>query len=382
MANQVWRLLITFSLVAGLLGAGGLVIRFRSILRPYWGYAFATQSTGIDWEFRFDKLPTQAKSDREPWGGYRWPHYTGGISHRWNATDTELIQRDDKGSFVSFERLADLTDNQLKQLSPAEKFDILRGRDDYPLASHEWHKRLRPAASWLSLAQGWARASIIYQEPPPTTLTTRSGIEIPFGSSDIKGLLAFAQSLVLGDIDLLPLPCKHGGRTRKTTETLPCSEVEAANFHLALTNAIGLLHVPLGVDLLDDELVRPIPVSSYRTIILESTPTSPRELVVETRIQAAVDTEPQWEPRLSASRSRSHLGVRRIEHTLRYRLRLDQQNRIVAGAWIESETRTTIPTRTWLPRIQSLAAIHRNDFGDLLPLEHLYREALGSYISP
>jgi len=111
----------------------------------------------------------------------------GGISHRYLSHDPQ----DFRYQLYTLEELKQMSAEQLKLLSPAEKYDIYVGRYDYPTVHSEW-KRTHPTdASWFGLCHGWAPASLVFKNPNTTTLTNLDGITIPFGSSDIKAYLTY-----------------------------------------------------------------------------------------------------------------------------------------------------------------------------------------------
>jgi hypothetical protein len=84
----------------------------------------------------------------------------------------------------------------LDRLSPAEKYDLLQGRYDFPLARAERQRQIASVdprtdriPGWFGLCHGWAPATLLEREPGSITLRNHDGLEIPFYSSDIKALI-------------------------------------------------------------------------------------------------------------------------------------------------------------------------------------------------
>jgi hypothetical protein len=85
-------------------------------------------------------------SDRvtDPWSDTYWPSYLSGIAHRWNSA----TPNDFKYKTLSLAQLKNASAATLKQLSPAEKLDILSARYDYPTVRSEWQRTSPQDATW------------------------------------------------------------------------------------------------------------------------------------------------------------------------------------------------------------------------------------------
>ena len=136
----------------------------------------------------FSSLPLSGSTPHAAWSGTYWPNKNGGIAHRW-------VFGEGRGGFNytlhTMDDLQKMSENDLKTLSPAEKYDIFTGRLDYPTVRSEWRRTTPDQPHWYGLCHGWAPASILYKEPHPVTLAASSNISIPFGSSDVKALLVY-----------------------------------------------------------------------------------------------------------------------------------------------------------------------------------------------
>ncbi|MFT2612728.1 hypothetical protein, partial [Escherichia coli] len=62
-------------------------------------------------------------------------------------------------------RVRTMSYQELKGLSPAEKYDILEGRYDYPTVKAERERTHKNDATWYGLCHGLGPASIAYREP-------------------------------------------------------------------------------------------------------------------------------------------------------------------------------------------------------------------------
>ena len=139
-------------------------------------------------------LPTRGNSSHEAWSGTYWPNNRGGIAHRWTlGVDVPSFNY----KLHSLSDLQNMSANDLKTLSPAEKYDIVNNRLDYPTVKSEWRRTSPEHPKWYGLCHGWAPASILYKEPNPVNIKAPNGISVPFGSSDVKALLTYNLGQVL-----------------------------------------------------------------------------------------------------------------------------------------------------------------------------------------
>lgn len=192
-------------------------------------------------QYKLDKLPTSGKSPKTPWSDTYWPSYQGGIANRW---------QDDKNSNPGFNyklyKLEELKNGSvdLNSLSPAEKFDIFNSRYDYPLLNSEWHRCHPSDAGWEGICHGWTPAAIQYEEPKNVTLKNKEGLEITFGSSDVKALLSyFLAQFASGHekTQFIGQRCNSDLQENpKEADAPECLDVNPGTFHVMLTNMLGL----------------------------------------------------------------------------------------------------------------------------------------------
>jgi hypothetical protein len=155
--------------------------------------------------YRFNQLPMTGAVDANhmPWSDNYWESDWGGISLRWNTLtvaqrDPDLfeyrtVNRDALFQYSppSLAQLRSMSRDELLNLSPAEKYDILMGRYDYPTVMSERQRTDPGMRDWQGICHGWVPAAINEKEPQPMDMPNADGIIIPFASSDIKGLLSY-----------------------------------------------------------------------------------------------------------------------------------------------------------------------------------------------
>jgi hypothetical protein len=183
-----------FVLISALLVSSAHAGGFDSLNNP---------ATMGNYNYRFDSLPTSGNVDdaHMPWSDNYWESDWGGISLRWNTLTQEQLDPEGTETLDKFEqfRYTPPTREQVKamskealtKLSPAEKYDILMSRYDYPTVTAE-RKRTSPTMEdWMGICHGWVPAAINNPEPAPTEATNKEGVVVPFGSTDVKALLSY-----------------------------------------------------------------------------------------------------------------------------------------------------------------------------------------------
>lgn len=315
----------------------------------------------------YSKLPTTGSSVKLPWSDIYWPSHLGGIAMRWrNGTQTPFtVQRPSEAVIRT------MSSEQIAALSPAEKYDIFKGRLDFPTVQVELERTDPADPQWFGLCHGWSSATLNFDEPKAVTLKSASGIEIPFGSSDVKALLAFAQGVVyLPKINVLGQRCKFdlvgGTRLRNRPE---CRDTNAGSFHLILTNLVGLQRRTVIADISNGREVWNFPIYRYSSRELYrqdasvgAAPQAVSEVIVETDVDYIVEiAQPEW----------NHLGDRNRlaskRHSYRYAVELDSSGRIVGGRWMSEEH----PDFVW---VQAKAKFH----GYYAAIEEIYLRSLES----
>jgi hypothetical protein len=270
------------------------------------------------------------------WTGDSWSLKSGSINRRWYSNDQD-------SNSPTYRSLLSMSEKSLRSLSATEKYDILLARYNYPLVSEVQRLTGQGIHDWEGLCHGWAGATINHPEPRPKLLKNPDGIMVPFGSSDIKALLTWAYSkALLQDHDILGKRCEG---EIDTIEDYCEDDLSAMNFHLALTNLLGLRGKSLIADIERSEEVWNHPILTYYTNIIGRYPR--RKIVLKTTLTYLdVSQNNSWE----------HQPKMTGKMTLKYALSLSETGNIIGGEWLSRER----PDFLW--RIKAI-----EDFENLLP---------------
>jgi hypothetical protein len=225
-----------------------------SSIKEAWNYRNNPQLFNIT-EYNFDSLPLTGLIDKEyyPWSDDYWPTFSGGISNRWQVAPSSINWKDYQYAWLTKEQiLAGTAPVLIETLSPAEKYDLLLGRYDFPLAKSE---RERQEASvdpftgevptWYGLCHGWAPATIMEPEPGAVAiLTNADGVEIPFFTSDIKALLTKIYADYGGSNVSVGERCRTDSNEIELDETgrivlTSCRDTNPGALHVILAQSLG-----------------------------------------------------------------------------------------------------------------------------------------------
>lgn len=170
-----------------------------------WNATNSPANMNSNYNYTFDQLPEQGSVDAKhtPWSDNYWESDWGGISLRWKTLtveqrDPDLFEYQTVNRYALFTytpptlaQLKTMTSEQIAGLSPAEKYDIMMRRYDYPTVQNERELTGPGMSDWQGLCHGWVAAAANEAEPLPTVEVNADDIKVPFGSSDIKGLLTY-----------------------------------------------------------------------------------------------------------------------------------------------------------------------------------------------
>jgi hypothetical protein len=304
------------------------------------------KTSGLEFVRKLDNLPLESTLPTA-WSDTFLPNRWAGAAVRWymdnNLGDMDVpLSRPDMWTYKlnTPNELKSLNVEQLKRLSPAEKFDILMSRYDYPLTTVE-RRRTKPTnEDWEGTCNGWSTAALKFAEPSPIVVTNAEGIAIPFASSDIKSLLMLHQYFIdkypkfaaLGD-RCFNVPSADSSQ-RETPRVLTqdaidaCSDSNAGSFHLVVTNMLGRAKMGLVFDIDRDEDVWNQPVYKYSAKILSRTASSAK---VSMKVWYAEETMPDWNPRTA---NKTNIA---IEATYNYELELAPDGTITGGKWMDGQ---------------------------------------------
>jgi hypothetical protein len=283
--------------------------------------------------YEFHKMPLSGSHDipHTGWSDDYWPTHRGSINRRWNAPGEpgfNLVQ-------PTREQALGMTYEQLAELAPSEKFDLLRARYDYPLVKSVAKTAKPTAKDWAGICNGWAPASLNLKEPHPVVMTNADGIKIPFGSSDVKAILSYyyayyvdSPTRQIGLRCFLPRGIRVFGRG--------CGDdLNAGAFHVIITNKLGIEKRGFLADVDRFREVWNQPITSFKSEILMTRPASSEaarnavtEAVIKTDLYYGSEIDPQWQPVLYTPAQLFD----KLE--LKYTVELDAQGKVVGGEWL------------------------------------------------
>jgi hypothetical protein len=285
---------------------------------------------------KFSALPTEGKvtTNSHFWSGDYWALRKGNINYRWyakNKTGHNL-------NSPTKEKTRLMTIPELAELSPSEKYDLFSGRYDYPLRN-EVSKIANPSAQvWEGICHGWSAATMNHPEPRPKLMKNPDGIEIPFGSSDIKALLSYYYAYVFKapDTHQMGRRCFKRGVISRDKDCF--EDMNAGAFHIILANRIGLNGKGVIADLQRFEQVWNHPITSYESLVLRETgpdtQSAPGTVVkkeMETVITYVDENGNDWRP-VIGTKKQSFDTL-----TYKYTLDLNASGEIIGGNWTSQD---------------------------------------------
>ncbi len=288
-----------------------------------------------DFERRYAALPTDGAADTVPWTDTYWPRKDGGISYRWQTEEAHTY------ASPSREEAFAMSAEALALLSPSEKYDLLVGDYRYPLTLRAKARNQPTEAAWTGYCHGWTPASMHFDEPKPVVVANPDGLQIPFGSSDVKALLTYFQGEVVRTLfSAAELPFKTETVTIGTMcasgrpTDLSCQDPNPGAFHIVMANMLGEGQA-FGIDVDPGPQKWNQPVHGFQTTELARRPPSPgaasdavEEVLVSTTITYTVEIHATWE---AVGGTEGHTDDTK---TYTYTLELDAQGAIVGGQWL------------------------------------------------
>ncbi|MGE3610421.1 MAG: hypothetical protein AB7I27_12600 [Bacteriovoracaceae bacterium] len=323
----------------------------------------------------FNSLPKVGKlfDNRLGWSETYWPSNLGGIAYRWNNPNPQPF----KYHLNTKEELLKMSQSELAQLSPAELYDIAMGDYNYTLTKTTLSHFSTRDLWWEGICHGWSQASSHYPEPDQVIVINPHGIKVPFGSSDVKGLLAMHEAYnYKGEpYGFVGGRCKVAGKVvgegddrdnytayppEDQAESSDCRDVNAGSFHLILTNLIGIHGKGFVADVDRFNDVWNQPITNYTTEVIREEPIDAndgangvtKKLRVKTRMTYGEELK-FYTPELAAQGKKnfvSKLPVTMTEHQefrfkdYEYILELNSRGMIVGGEWMTS----TRPDFMWM----------------------------------
>ncbi|MFW7379001.1 MAG: hypothetical protein ACOH5I_09370 [Oligoflexus sp.] len=293
------------------------------------------------------RMQAQATS-KATWSGSYWPNGKLGIANRWQ--DGMGFVNPNTFAAPQIDQVMRMSPEQRNRLSPAEKYDLIIGRADFPVTNYEinlsrqfWNYHGGSIPEWFGICDGWAIASMMTVEPRQSIrVPTPFEFTVDIYPADLKAMLSFffAKTAIYARI--------VGGRCNQQTvmtdsngrpSSSECRDLNPATLHLALDDIIGRQNRPLILDTNPGHEVWNAPVTAYRMGYQNFRPWYPdgtyphaaagtSYLVdVAVEFQHTAGSFPQYQPEGNLSNFSA----------IYYTLELDAEQRIIGGEWSSSD---------------------------------------------
>jgi hypothetical protein len=301
------------------------------------------QIMGHYFNYNFRSLPLKGSADSNNrfWSGDYWAMYKGSINYRWYgkkrygfnlpSPDKEAAKR--------------MTIPELAELSPSEKYDLLTGRYDYPLRNEVYRIANPRAESWEGICHGFSPASINHSEPTPKLLKNPDGLEIPFGSTDIKALISFYYAFGFSAPDTYQMGRRCFDLSSRSRNPDCDQDLNAGAFHVIIANKLGIQGKGFVADFQRYKEVWNHPVSGFSSQIINeyasdkrAAPGTVKVVQLKTILTYVDENGHDWQP------------VRKTNKQLfktqeyKYEVELDRNGNIIGGEWISKQR----PDFLWL----------------------------------
>ncbi len=264
-----------------------------------------------------------ANTKIQPWGGSFWPLYQGMVGNTYQDKDYStfifsLARNLDWGTNVkSYKKRAEkvhpkiyeLSEEELSELAPSEKYDIALGDTTFDLTNRVWAyaekwgnekkwgflsaialpdgyripKANKFMALWEGICHGWAVAAGHSPRPEKTVFVTLpNGKRMPFYPNDIKALISlmWANSTIQSNVIFEGNRCnkkspdkdKFGRyidveKDRDDSVLLPrCADVHPGIMHVSMVNILGVEGRSFVVDHNPEAAIANQPVSGYELV--------------------------------------------------------------------------------------------------------------------
>jgi hypothetical protein len=335
---------------------------------------FFKKISGTELITTYSQLPKNGNQldDRYGWSETYWPSNVGGIAYRWSSPNPEPF----KYKLKTKEELKVMSMEELSQLSPAEMYDIAMGDYNYTLTKKTLGRYSTRDLWWEGICHGWSQAATNYPEPAKVLVSNPDGIRVPFGSSDVKALLAMHEGYNYGGAySFTGRRCKVSGKvegegdnrdrnpnppSEADANTPDCKDVNAGAFHVVISNMLGIHGRGFVADIDRYNDVWNQPITSYESSVTgeeaitaaDTAAGVTRKIRVKTKMTYGEELK-FYTPELAATGARNFVSKNPVTGTVHqefrnkpyeYILELDSAGKVVGGTWI-SQTR---PDFMWM----------------------------------
>jgi Transglutaminase elicitor len=271
---------------------------------------------------------------RRLWSSDYWALQKGNINYRWNAPRPRGFNLNSP----SKARALAMSPEEISTLAASEKWDLLQGRYDYPFVRDVGTHASSSYPIWQGICHGWSPAAMNHDEPLPRTLRSADGIQVPFGSSDIKALLSYYYAYIYR----APTTHQMGRRCEESLldEDVCYEDLNAGAFHIVLANKVGLQGTSFIADIERKAEVWNHPISDYQTQIIDAFVAPHRSSARGTVRMARVKTSMTYVYEIKKNNWNPVLGTDQQVYKKKkyeYYLDLDGVGNIIGGEWISEE---------------------------------------------
>ncbi|RLA63429.1 MAG: hypothetical protein DRQ88_04745 [Epsilonproteobacteria bacterium] len=208
-----------------------------------------------------DKNLERFNLEIKPWKGYHWPIALGLLANRYNDPNffQQATWRFYHDQFIQNQPEALIAEGKINQLSPAEKYDLLIGDDNFSLTKKMWEagegemERVGKITRWAGISHGVSLASMNMPMPknPVKIWSVGKKYLITFSPDDLKALGALLWGPGAFNASTLGQRCAENTPARDNNgrpNSSECFDVHPAKFHLALINYLGVKKKPFYFD--------------------------------------------------------------------------------------------------------------------------------------
>lgn len=360
-----------------------------------WDRVNSPSNISPNFNYVLSSLPMSGKLADEdtPWSETYWPASRGGIAIRWQDPKNNFgVTMPDKDAYLALtqaekmrltpneqydisrgdfsftrtsnalrqvysdthksyrsptrEELMRMSADEISRLSATEKFDIARGRYDYPFTKKILADNQPTAPDWYGICHGWTPAAYNHREPVANAVKNPDGLEVLFGSSDVKGLLSYYYTNTKqGGVYTSGRKCRDSKSalgSMLNSMNNSCTGLNAGSFHVITANMLGIQKKGFGMEIDPGHEIWNQPVYSFESKELSRTrqfrsdevaPGTVERVIMETTVLYADDGEEYEIPQ----RMYPVVGTPEFAHehkTYQYYLDLDANGRIIGGQWI------------------------------------------------
>lgn len=243
-----------------------------------------------------DRHYTSGVADVKPWSNSYWPIYKGLLANRY-----AMPSAPDSGSWFDFHRHYKnhsseslLTSGKIKEMSPAEKYDLLVGDRNWTLTRYMWGRgqdsvdKWGGVATWTGICHGWAAASEVGIPQAKNEIVVpdvTGSYRITFYPFDIMALVSYlwthpsVEDHFAGRRCNNPNPDNDNGRVLEPK----CFDNNPMTWHLAVVNRMGALKRSLIMDISPGSEVWNFALDSYQITYF-----NPKTLEFSAKLEDAV----------------------------------------------------------------------------------------------